>query len=263
MTIKSVVSQSYKNLEYIIIDGGSTDSTMEIVNRYRPHITTIVSEKDNGLYDAMNKGLKMATGEWIIFINAGDVFASPDVLQNIFNTPIEDECSLIFGGITQYSLLLKVKHTDPAPIWPQENGPFPYRETMPGFHQATFYRTELLKKHPYRCNEYKIAADWASMIDILDLKKPYKVVNTTIAWYQVGGISTEISFSHFREREKIKGYQFQWKAKIQMIVLYRLRKLIIKIIPKKISTALRKKYFEQKLGFIALTEEDIRQHLYG
>lgn len=71
-TIQSVITQTYKNVEYIIVDGKSTDKTMEIVGRYKEHIHTVVSERDKGLYDAMNKGIALATGDYVCFLNAGD-----------------------------------------------------------------------------------------------------------------------------------------------------------------------------------------------
>lgn len=84
-TILSVVSQTYTDIEYIIVDGASKDSTMDIVNKYRNKISRIISEPDRGIYDAMNKGVKNATGEWLIMMNAGDVFNDENVLQNIMN----------------------------------------------------------------------------------------------------------------------------------------------------------------------------------
>ena len=71
-TIQSIVTQTYKNLEYIIVDGGSTDETLDIIHKYQEHITTVISEPDQGLYDAMNKGIKLATGDYLCFLNAGD-----------------------------------------------------------------------------------------------------------------------------------------------------------------------------------------------
>ena len=70
-TIQSIVTQTYKNLEYIIVDGGSTDETLDIIHKYQEHITTVISEPDQGLYDAMNKGIKLATGDYLCFLNAG------------------------------------------------------------------------------------------------------------------------------------------------------------------------------------------------
>lgn len=83
-TLKSVLAQRYSNLEYIVVDGGSTDGTVDVVSQYSDRIAHFVSERDKGIYDAMNKGIRMATGEWIGIMNAGDVFASDDVLNEFF-----------------------------------------------------------------------------------------------------------------------------------------------------------------------------------
>ena len=81
--ITSVLSQTYKDIEYIIIDGRSTDGTLDIINNYRESISTLVSEKDNGIYDAMNKGIGIATGEVIYFLNSDDVLFDEDVIGDI------------------------------------------------------------------------------------------------------------------------------------------------------------------------------------
>jgi glycosyltransferase involved in cell wall biosynthesis len=80
-TIKSVVEQTYPNIEYIIVDGGSSDGTKEIIMRYKEHLAQVLIEKDTGVYDAMNKGLRLATGDWIHILNSDDYYASPDILQ--------------------------------------------------------------------------------------------------------------------------------------------------------------------------------------
>ena len=82
-TILNVLGQSYPNIEYIIIDGGSTDGTVDIIKRYESSITYWVSEPDKGIYDAMNKGLKQATGDYVWFVNAGDSLSSLGILQEI------------------------------------------------------------------------------------------------------------------------------------------------------------------------------------
>ena len=84
-TIRSVLSQDYGNLEYVVIDGGSTDGTTDVISRYRDRIAHFVSERDGGIYDAMNKGVAAATGDWIGVMNAGDVFSSADVLSRMFD----------------------------------------------------------------------------------------------------------------------------------------------------------------------------------
>jgi glycosyltransferase involved in cell wall biosynthesis len=83
-TIKSIMEQDYPNIEYIIIDGASTDGTIDIIKKYEKYITRWISESDNGIYDAMNKGIKLTTGNWINFMNAGDGFSSENILSSIF-----------------------------------------------------------------------------------------------------------------------------------------------------------------------------------
>ena len=82
-TICSVLNQTYPYINYVIIDGNSSDGTMDIVEKYRNHIETVVSEPDSGIYNAMNKGLKYCNGDYVVFMNAGDVFASNSVLERM------------------------------------------------------------------------------------------------------------------------------------------------------------------------------------
>jgi glycosyltransferase involved in cell wall biosynthesis len=86
-TIRSVIQQTYDNVEYIVIDGGSTDGTLEIIGKYGDAIDHWVSEPDRGIYDAMNKGIRLAQGEWLNFMNAGDLFSAKDVVARIFSEP--------------------------------------------------------------------------------------------------------------------------------------------------------------------------------
>ena len=82
-TLQSVITQSYHHVEYIVIDGNSTDGTLSIIRRYQERIAHVVSEPDRGLYDAMNKGLRLATGDYVCFLNAGDCFHEDDTLQQM------------------------------------------------------------------------------------------------------------------------------------------------------------------------------------
>jgi glycosyltransferase involved in cell wall biosynthesis len=95
-TILSIINQTYTNIEYLIIDGASTDKTIDIIKKYETSITKWISEKDNGLYDAMNKGLKMASGNYVWFINSGDKIYSPDTLQKLINQ-INSLPDIIYG----------------------------------------------------------------------------------------------------------------------------------------------------------------------
>ena len=97
-TVRSVLSQDYGNVEYIVIDGGSTDGTVDIINRYRDRMASFVSERDEGIYDALNKGVMQATGDWIGIMNAGDVFAADDVLSRIFGSSENNLCCDVIYG---------------------------------------------------------------------------------------------------------------------------------------------------------------------
>lgn len=134
-TIKSVRAQVFNDYEYIIVDGGSKDVTSEIIKSNADVITKWVSEPDKGIYDAMNKGIKMATGDWVIMMNAGDIFADPDVLQNVFSHVIPDNITFLYGDTLSR----------------QKNGKLLRRITSwkDGNinHQAVIYRRQLHEEH--------------------------------------------------------------------------------------------------------------------
>ena len=100
-TIQSVISQTYHHVEYILIDGASKDHTMSIVNRYRDRIAIVVSEPDKGLYDAMNKGIRLATGDYLCFLNAGDSFHEDDTLLRMAHSIHESQLPDVLYGETE------------------------------------------------------------------------------------------------------------------------------------------------------------------
>jgi glycosyltransferase involved in cell wall biosynthesis len=96
-TILSVIGQSYENIEFVVIDGGSTDGTLAVINRYISNINIVVSEADKGVYDAMNKAIDICSGEWINFMNAGDFFSSNNILAEIFEKEIDPKISFLYS----------------------------------------------------------------------------------------------------------------------------------------------------------------------
>lgn len=102
-TILSVIHQDYSNVEYIVIDGGSTDGTVDVIKKYGNKIAHWLSEKDNGIYDAINKGIDLANGEWIGIMNCGDVYASNDVLSRLFANRDNAGVDVIFGDSVEVS----------------------------------------------------------------------------------------------------------------------------------------------------------------
>lgn len=131
-TILSVVNQTYPNIEYIIIDGGSTDGTVDIIKKYADRIAYWVSEPDKGIYDAMNKGLKKATGEWVNFMNSGDCFASLGVIRKLFMESISSDVFCIYGDINY----LKNGRSTYVSALP----PCRINHRMPCSHQALFIK---------------------------------------------------------------------------------------------------------------------------
>ena len=155
-TIKSIISQTFNDFEFIIIDGGSTDGSVDVIRKYEDHINYWVSEHDGGIYYGMNKGLRQAKGEYINFMNGGDSFHSPDVLEQIFSLGVDTD--IITGthvgsphpnigknGITMYNLC-----------------------TGAIDHQASFIKRELALRYPYD-EKYKIVSDWKFFIQALIL----------------------------------------------------------------------------------------------
>ncbi|MCF0167764.1 MAG: glycosyltransferase [Bacteroidales bacterium] len=153
-TILSVLGQSYSGIEYIIIDGGSTDSTMEITGRYRDRIALILSERDRGIYDGMNKGILAATGDFLLFMNADDVFSDSEVVADVAKfIESHPEAEAIFGNsaeVREYGTF--INRPDTA---------F-FNHKMAVCHQATFVRTAILRKHPFDLR-YKYAADFEQL----------------------------------------------------------------------------------------------------
>jgi len=148
-TIKSTINQNYSNYEYIIIDGKSNDGTVDVVKRYESHIDYWISEKDDGIYDAMNKGIDAATGDWIIFMNCGDNFFSNNVLSDIFSIPINPEVKLLYGGcsVRSYWGDFTIKARPEGEIWKSFT------------HQSIFSRVKLNREYKFNL-DYKAASDF-------------------------------------------------------------------------------------------------------
>lgn len=182
-TIKSVLSQSYKNYEYIIIDGGSTDNTLKIINKYRSHIDKIISEPDHGIYDAMNKGIKICTGKYIGMINASDWY-EPDALVRVAEIANKDP-DVICSDLYTYD---QSKHkTKLLKSYPSFSVLFWFE--MRVFHPTMFVKKTLYKKFTYDTS-YKIVSDLKIILQLM--KSGYKFVLSVVplATYSLGGTSS-------------------------------------------------------------------------
>lgn len=191
-TVESVRRQSYKDFEYLIIDGGSTDRSSEIMATIETAFSC--SERDGGIYDAMNKGVRHAYGEYILFLNSGDTFHSPDALQDcIYNLEGAD---IIYGN-------LQFCNND-GTNWIQTppgklSVTFFLEHSLP--HPATFIRRRLLLDDPYDLS-YPIVADWVWFVKkVLHEGYSYKHLDTVISNFMMGGVSNG-NVNHDNERAR-------------------------------------------------------------
>ena len=176
-TILSVINQDYPNVEYIIIDGASKDETVDIIKKYSNKISKWISKSDSGIYDAMNKGLNLATGDWINFMNAGDRFCNNKIVSNIYkDVRYGEKIAVIFGsGQTRMHKGIK-DDKRPIPFFEQQS-----RFQSMGFnHQNTFVRTDMAQKYQFDL-KFKIAADYNMIRKIYEAGHQCLYINCIIA----------------------------------------------------------------------------------
>jgi glycosyltransferase involved in cell wall biosynthesis len=193
-TMLSVLNQTYSNIEYLVIDGNSIDGTKAIIERYRSRIAVFITEKDNGIYDAMNKGLAKATGDYVVFMNSGDEFFEKDTVKTVFTKA--SDADIYYGETEMIDHNLQSfgqrRHKTP------EN--FTWKDFKYGMsisHQAIFIRKNLTE--PYNLN-YQLSSDidWI----LTAAKKARKIVNVQqyVAKYLVGGMSKKKHLKSLKER---------------------------------------------------------------
>jgi glycosyltransferase involved in cell wall biosynthesis len=184
VTIQSVLNQTYHNLEYIIIDGGSTDSTIDIIKKYETHIAYWCSEPDKGIYDAMNKGIALSEGALIGLINAGDTYL-PNALFSITEKYISsDKLFIYYGDIYRW-------YTD-ANIKIKVNSSFEeLKYSMSICHQAMFITKYTYLTHGLYNLNYKYVSDYAYILSLLQANANFIYVDSIIACYQTGGVTDE------------------------------------------------------------------------
>jgi acetyltransferase-like isoleucine patch superfamily enzyme len=185
-TINSVINQSYKNIEYIVVDGGSADGTVEIIKKYSEKINYWISEKDKGIYDAMNKGIAAANGDWIIFINCGDFFYSNTVLSEIFVNKANDiiDADIIYGRSKMFykdgRQTELVFHHSINEHW---KGPV-FR------HGAMFTKKDILKQEQFLVEKsFKVSADFELIYRLYKKGYSFKRTDTLVLLFEKEGLS--------------------------------------------------------------------------
>ncbi|CAL1519211.1 glycosyltransferase family 2 protein [Chitinophaga sp. MM2321] len=200
-TIQSVLAQTYPHIEYIIIDGASKDNTLEVVAQYRSHIATVVSEKDKGLYDAMNKGMQLATGEYLLFLNADDTLTNNNVIEKMLSACTDAD--VYYGEamfIDENGAELGLRSVQTPHQVPEQLTWKSLKHGMVVSHQAYIIRRTL---SPLYDLQYKVCADIDWMIR--SLKASRKICNThlVVAKFRVGGTSKQRQQLAWKERYKI------------------------------------------------------------
>lgn len=173
-TVKSVLSQSYNQIEYIIIDAASKDGTIEWLEMQTDSRLKWISEPDDGIYDAMNKGVRYASGEWVCFMNAGDSFATLDIIDKVFKL-VSNSVEVLYGDVISNG---KIKKAEP-----------PHNSHRMFFcHQSAFVSIALLKQYPFDLN-HPISADFKFFKQALRFHHEFLQLNFPIAIFDTTGIS--------------------------------------------------------------------------
>ncbi len=212
-TIQSAVSQTYEDYEYIIIDGASKDNTIDIINKYKDRISKIISEKDKGIYDAMNKGVANASGDYIIFLNADDVFLHENVLK-FASEKMTDSRDLYYGD-----LIFLEKKDGKINNRRQDNVNYVYLCGGMLFHPAIFASKKLFEKIGLFDIQYKIAADYDWILRALVKNRAtcsYLDMPITI-FAQGEGVSSNTENKCFQKQERIS-VQRKYFSKIMIVV---------------------------------------------
>lgn len=194
-TIKSVLGQTYANIEYIVIDGKSTDGTIEIIKKYETKISTFISEKDTGIYNAMNKGLALATGKIIGILNADDYYY-PETIQLVVEKFEQSKADVVYGNMT------KLRTFNEKECFKEVQPDISLMEkTMPIFHPATFVKKELYEKIGTFNEKYKLSADYDFIYKTYKAKFKFDYLSKTLTVFRIDG-ATSTSCKSYKE-----GYQ--------------------------------------------------------
>ena len=200
-TIESILSQDYENIEYIIIDGGSTDNTVDIVKKYADKIDYFVSEADNGIYDGMNKGIQAATGDIVGILNSDDFYPNSYVISNVAKTFVNQDCDAVYGD------LVYVKENDSSKIaryW--QSGEYTIKKIKNGWmlpHPTFFVKKEMYDRHGYYNTDLKSAADYEMILKLL-YKKNISVfyIPMILVKMRMGGASNSSIMNRIRANKE-------------------------------------------------------------
>jgi glycosyltransferase involved in cell wall biosynthesis len=246
-TLQSAVNQTYKNIELVIVDGGSKDNTVAEARKFSSHIGTLISEKDNGIYDAMNKGIKAAKGEWVYFLNAGDSFYDNNVLTDLFSGDLSG-IDLIYGKVQTVNEPTGIDYITGEPVRFKD-----FFGKYPICHQATFTRKSCFESIGYYDTRYKLAADTEWFARFFKAQ-PEKALFTDriIAFYDIQGATYHKRMQGYREYLHFGRRHFPFPIALKNYLFYPLLWFKVKLIRNLQHTAVFKSYrklkFDKKLA---------------
>lgn len=194
-TARSVADQTFTDFEWIVVDGGSTDGSVDVIREYADQIAWSVSEPDRGIYDAMNKGLMKASGEYVQFLNSGDYYIDGEVLSKVFAR--DDLSDVNYGDqwcVRDGSVVEKRSYPDTIDLG------FLFRNPLG--HQASFIRTDIAKAHPYRVR-YTISADRAFFLELYLSGAGFRYLDIPVVYFDTDGIGSRESTLEIR-RDQFK-----------------------------------------------------------
>lgn len=222
-TIHSVIKQTFADYQFIVIDGGSNDGSVDIIKEYEQSITYWISEKDKGIYNAMNKGIFKASGEYCLFLNSGDYLVDENVLAKIFSQNHSED--IIYGNVLKVFSSGKIEQ-DKGPQRSQLTLGDMFFDTLP--HQSVFIKKELFNKYGLYSEEYKVVSDWVLFLKAIGIDNvPVKYIDINVSYYDMTGVSSSSGSLGWKEREQelkktlpdrvYKDYQqmaeYRWKVR--------------------------------------------------
>jgi glycosyltransferase involved in cell wall biosynthesis len=198
-TLLSVIGQTLRSIEYIVVDGRSTDGTLDVLNKHKAGINILISEKDHGIYDAMNKGLSISRGEWVIFINSGDRLYSSSTLEQLAGD-IRPGRDIIYGHCeVRYGTFSRIKKAKGIEkLW----------QGMPFCHQSLLVRNELLKDRKFDTN-YSLAADYNLVGELYSRQCKYFGSDIVISSISAAGRSDNDRIEVLRQYRAISSQYFK------------------------------------------------------
>ncbi|TDS13787.1 glycosyltransferase family 2 protein [Sphingobacterium paludis] len=200
-TIRSVIDQSYSDKEYIVIDGGSLDGSKGLIESYAAHIDYWVSERDNGIYHAMNKGIAVATGDYCLFLNAGDVFVDSSVL---------DRAKPLLNADFMYGAAYVVEPNKTKSLWkgPLQVTPLFFMQRFSLCHQSVFTKMHVLKARPYN-ESYQVVGDYEQMFyELIINKRTFRRLEMVIADFRRDGISADDYKADLEKQKVLEAFRY-------------------------------------------------------